>query len=236
MAGIGVDIRDVINSLCTEVTYPEKDPVVTEFIDYESNTQATKPQTAEHFLMTTFVDNSVAKPGDLVHFVTSGVDYRIMNMFNETFENEVIYKQCILYKCNVRATVYRPVLFRVDETLEAHEVFYKRDESDKVVAMLIDKLYGSRLDDEDQKIIQQEIKGRILYFPKSHPIDVKDRVFVDTEELPYEVTTIERNTFPGMLVVYLEEDTRSDEYVADVPEGVGLSVEDGSIHTTTGSE
>lgn len=212
MPGIGDDIRKVINNLCTEIKYPERDDVV-EFIDYESNTQATKPQTAEHFLLTTFVNDSIVEAGDLVNFVTSGTYYRVMNVFNETFENLVIYKQCILYKCNVVIDVYVPEFNRDPITLVASEKFRKREDAQGVIAMMIDKLYGTRLDDEEQDLIQQDIKGRVLYYPKNRPISPKDRVIIAGEELPYEVTSIEGHTFPGMNVVYLEEDTRSMEYI-----------------------
>lgn len=213
--GIGTDIRNVIFSLCTEIDYPEKDGTI-ERIDYESNTQATKPQTAEHFLLTTFVNDSIVEPGDLVHFTTADTFYRVMNVFVEVFENQPIYKQCILYKCNVSATVFYPTTVRDPDTLNAREVFVMREESRDIVAMITDKLYATRLDDEEQDIIQQSITGKVLYFPKRYPIVVKDRVII-SGETPYEVVSIETNTFPGMNVVYLEEDTRSTEYEHEAP-------------------
>lgn len=214
-SGIGKDIRDVIFSLCTEIKYPEKDNII-ERIDYESNTQATKPQTAEHFLLTTFVNDSIVEPGDLVQFTAASTFYRVMNVFLEVFENQPIYKQCILYKCNVSATVYYPTTERDPRTLANKETFVVRQESVDIVAMMTDKLYATRLDDEEQDIIQQAIAGKVLYFPKKYPIVMKDRVIINGE-IPYEVTSIESNTFPGMHVVYLEEDTRSTEYDHEVP-------------------
>lgn len=216
-AGIGQDIRTVINSLCTKIEYPERGNFG-ETIDYESNTQATKPQTAEHFLLTTFVDNSIVKAGDLVKFLSANTHYRVMNVFDETFENKVIYKQCILYKCNVTVDVYEPQTLRDPDTLEVTESFRLREPSTAVICMLIDKLYGTRLDDEEQRLIQQEIKGRVMYFPKTRPIMAKDRVIVRGETLPYEVTSLEEHTFPGMTVVYLEEDTRSNIMLSVDPE------------------
>jgi hypothetical protein len=55
--------------------------------------------------------------------------------------------------------------------------------------------------------IQLDLRSRILYFPKKFEVLQKDRVVV-MGGTSYEVTNIETNTFPGMNVIYLEEDTR----------------------------
>lgn len=208
--GIGVDIAGVINELGTTITFPERSPAVpNEKIDYESNSQMTKPFTAEHFLLTTFLHTSVVLPGDLVKITATGVPYRVMNVFNEIFEDEIIYKQCILYKCNELVSIFSQQEVQDTITLETRTqwVCHTKD----LVTLLTDKLYSSRMDDYSVRFVEIEIKGRVMYVPKNVKVSSRDRV-ISADGTPYGVTVLEEHTFPGMTLVYLEEDTRNTDY------------------------
>ena len=202
--GIGYDIADVLDELGMCVEIQERVRPIIEKVDYDSNSQMTKPFNAEHFLMMMFTHASQIVAGDLLYAVAQNVHYRVMNCFPEIFEDTVIYKQGIVYKCNEVVSVYRPEETRDPKTLRM--VTGWRPIHAGVRSLVTDKLYGSELNTE-MSFIQLDLRSRILYFPKKFEVLQKDRVMVMGGK-PYEVTNIETNTFPGMNVIYLEEDTR----------------------------
>lgn len=202
--GIGYDIADVLDELGMCVEIQERVRPIIEKVDYDSNSQMTKPFNAEHFLMMMFTHTSQIVAGDLLYAVAQNVYYRVMNCFPEIFEDTVIYKQGIVYKCNEVVSVYRPEETRDPKTLRM--VTGWRPIHASVHSLVTDKLYGSELNTE-MAFIQLDLRSRILYFPKKFEVLQKDRVMVMGGK-PYEVTNIETNTFPGMNVIYLEEDTR----------------------------
>lgn len=203
--GIGYDIADVLDELGMTVEIQERVRPIIEKVDYDSNSQMTKPFNAEHFLMMMFTHHTQIVAGDLLYAVTQDVHYRVMNCFPEVFEDAVIYKQGIVYKCNEVVSVYSPVEERDTKTLQMKTGW--NAVHNKVHCLVTDKLYGSELNTE-MAFIQLDLRSRILYFPKKFDIKQKDRVVTTAYSRPYEVTNIETNTFPGMNVVYLEEDTR----------------------------
>jgi hypothetical protein len=202
--GIGYDIADVLDELGMCVEIQERVRPIIEKVDYDSNSQMTKPFNAEHFLMMMFTHASQIVAGDLLYAVAQNVHYRVMNCFPEIFEDTVIYKQGIVYKCNEVVSVYRPEETRDPKTLRM--ITGWRPIHASVRSLVTDKLYGSELNTE-MSFIQLDLRSRILYFPKKFEVLQKDRVMVMGGK-PYEVTNIETNTFPGMNVIYLEEDTR----------------------------
>lgn len=202
--GIGYDIADVLDELGMCVEIQERVRPIIEKVDYDSNSQMTKPFNAEHFLMMMFTHASQIVAGDLLYAVAQNVHYRVMNCFPEIFEDTIIYKQGIVYKCNEVVSVYRPEETRDPKTLRM--VTGWRPIHAGVRSLVTDKLYGSELNTE-MSFIQLDLRSRILYFPKKFEVLQKDRVMVMGGK-PYEVTNIETNTFPGMNVIYLEEDTR----------------------------
>lgn len=203
--GIGYDIADVLDELGMCVEIQERVRPIIEKVDYDSNSQMTKPFNAEHFLMMMFTHATEIVAGDLLYAVAQNVHYRVMNCFPEVFEDTIIYKQGIVYKCNEIVTVSRPVEVRDEKTLRVDtqwDIIHK-----DVRCLVTDKLYGSELNTE-MSFIQLDLRSRILYFPKKFDIQQKDRVTPTSYGRVYEVTNIETNTFPGMNVIYLEEDTR----------------------------
>lgn len=202
--GIGYDIADVLDELGMCVEIQERVRPIIEKVDYDSNSQMTKPFNAEHFLMMMFTHASQIVAGDLLYAVAQNIHYRVMNCFPEIFEDTVIYKQGIVYKCNEVVSVYRPEEVRDPKTLRMQTGW--RPIHTSVRSLVTDKLYGSELNTE-MAFIQLDLRSRILYFPKKFEVLQKDRVMVMGGK-PYEVTNIETNTFPGMNVIYLEEDTR----------------------------
>lgn len=202
--GIGFDIADVLDELGMCVEIQERVRPIIEKVDYDSNSQMTKPFNAEHFLMMMFTHATQIVAGDLLYAVSQNVHYRVMNCFPEVFEDTVIYKQGIVYKCNDVVSIYRPTEVRDPKTLRMITGWQPIHAA--VRCLVTDKLYGSELNTE-MSFIQLDLRSRIMYFPKKFEVVQKDRVLVMGGR-PYEVTNIETNTFPGMNVIYLEEDTR----------------------------
>lgn len=202
--GIGYDIADVLDELGMSVEIQERVPSIIEKVDYDSNSQMTKPFNAEHFLMMMFTNTTQIVAGDLLYAIAQNVHYRVMNSFPEIFEDTVIYKQGIVYKCNEVVTVQRAEETRDPKTLRM-TVEWKTIHTD-IRCLVTDKLYGSELNTE-MSFIQLDLRSRILYFPKKYEVLQKDRIVV-MNGVYYEVSNVETNTYPGMNVVYLEEDTR----------------------------
>lgn len=203
--GISEDLKAVILEMGTSfVIERETGDIVGEKFDSETNSQVTKPFIKEHFLEVTFFYDTQVVTGDIIRVTLEDSRYLVMNKTPESFEDTIINYQGIVYKCNVLGSILRPV-----PTLDPHT--YRTSETWETVkenqyALLTEKLYGTRLEDE-QPIGQFNVNALVLYVPKSVGMQVFDRWYMSEEKF-YKAAYKEEHIFPGVDLVYLEEDTR----------------------------
>lgn len=216
MVSLGEDIKAVVMEVGLSYNIErEMETISGEYLDYEENTQMTKPFTFQHFLFVKLFFDTQVVPGDVIRFLVDKRRYLVMSALPELFENEIIETSAVLYRCNVIGSLLRP-------SGETDTYSYKRKTSwlpikTNFPALLTDKLYATRLDEETHDFVAVDITGLILYVPAYvKPIPL-DRFVVSGEspyrgaisgEEKYKVTSLETHSFDGVSVVYLEEDTR----------------------------
>lgn len=216
MVSLGDDIKSVVLEVGLGFTIERETSEITgEYLDYEENTQMTKPFTFQHFLFVKLFHDTQVVPGDVIRFLVDGRRYLVMSALPELFENQIIETSAVLYRCNVVGSLLRPSGETETYSYKTKTVWLPIKEN--FPALLTDKLYATRLDEDTHDFVAVDITGLILYVPgyvKPIPLDR----FVVSGESPYrgaisgeehyKVTSLETHSFDGVSVVYLEEDTR----------------------------
>ena len=217
MAGLGADLREVYDELGAITHIVNRTPVVTtERILYDLNAQATKPFIREHFLDATLPYNTLITTDDVIHIVSTGKYYLVMNKTPELFEDGIVEWNAVLYSCNLVSTacILRSVEVRVDYdmttawTVVAEAPLY---------GLMSDRLFGSEIDQHTPSVGQEAVWRIDLYIPKSYGIKPLDRVYLTDYEY-YKVEAVQEYNYPGVCVALLVEDTRpfasleDDEY------------------------
>lgn len=216
MVSLGDDIKAVVLEVGLGFTIERETATIEgEYLDYEENTQMTKPFTFQHFLFVKLFHDTQVIPGDVIRFLVDGRRYLVMSALPELFENQIIETSAVLYRCNVVGTLLRP-------SGETETYSYKQKTTwlpvkSNFPALLTDKLYATRLDEETHDFVAVDITGLVLYAPNYVKPIPFDRFVVSGEspyrsavsgEEHYKVTSLETHSFDGVSVVYLEEDTR----------------------------
>jgi hypothetical protein len=101
MAGIGIDIADVMDELGVSATILRSPTNLTEKIN-TSIKETADPFTQEYEFDASFKYNTVIVPGDVIQML--GTSYIVMNKTGDLFEGEVVEYAAGLYKCNTSST------------------------------------------------------------------------------------------------------------------------------------
>lgn len=213
---LGQDIKEVIQELGTRFTIIRDSGNITGGrLDYEPNTQVTKPFIKEHFLETSFVYDTGVVVGDVIEFTRDNRRFLVMNVSNELFEDLPIEKSGVLYKTNIKAIIERP---SGEINTQTYQHLTHWEQIKIVDALITDKLYGTFLDEDRYDWGNIDRKALVLYISETAGIAEDDRIKVSGEVIQYgngisgeeyyQVEAIERNSFPGVLIAYLGEDRR----------------------------
>lgn len=202
---IGSDISTVYTEVGTAITiYRDSGDISGEFIDFELNSQVTKPFIREHFLESNFQYDTSGEVGDILQFQETGTEYMLMNKTPEVFENNVISWSSTLYKVNVSGELSRPsgtsrnAQYRTTDTWSTVKLVCR--------ALLTETLFGHELQ-TDQELGNIGIERHELYLPASIGAAVNDRYEpVSGEFLRLEVKKGRR--YAGVEVFECGEDTR----------------------------
>jgi hypothetical protein len=203
---IGPDIEEALTEVGTAITITDSSGATHtgEYIYFIPNSQATKPFIREFFLEGWFPYNTVASSGDLIKFNVTSTYYMVMNLTPFMFENSIIRKDAVLYKCNVDAILLRPREVRDSN-------YFSRTVWDIVVSsmrcLLTTPLYGNALE-IDEAIGQLGLEVHELYARDVHGIQVNDRVKVSSSQY-YRVESIKYRRYDGVTVYELGEDNRA---------------------------
>jgi hypothetical protein len=215
VATLGDDIKAVMVEVGVGYTIrKETKKILGEYLDYDENTQMTKPFTFQNFLHVNLAYDTAVEAGDVLIFNTDGRKYLVVGILPELFENEILQKSSTLYKTNSTVSLLR----LSGETVNYHTKNKWIPINTDFPSLLVDKLYAAQLDETTHTFTAVDVVGLILYAPSFvKPIPL-DRIVVSGEspyrgamsgELRYKVTSIENHAFENISVVYLEEDTRS---------------------------
>ncbi len=207
MAGIGVDISEVITELGVEVEILRSPTNITEKIIYDMNSQATKPFIREFHRDGSFGYLTNIVTGDVLFIPATGEHLLVMNKTPDMFENEIVEYASVLYKCNFGpgAKISSPSGVVRDENYQLVEGWV--DKVPVAFGIIADKLQGSNIDQEEP-VGQIQIWAIEAFVPASYDVKPLDRLYISPTEY-YKIEKVEKYRYPNILVLDLAEDTRS---------------------------
>lgn len=207
--GLGTDIKEVFSEVGIAYNILRSETISGEYLDWEPNSQVTKPFIREFFLECTFANDTKAVDGDVIQFMPSGEiyggdKYLIMNKTPDIFENEILAFAGVLYKCNVSGELLRPSGEVWDRNYRKAPAFHIV--SGEVHALFTEPLFGGELETEEELSLLG-IEKQDLYVPTSYGVQPLDR-FIPASGEVYLVESIKKRRFKGVDVAVLSEDTR----------------------------
>lgn len=204
MAGIGVDISEVINELGTQVSII-RDPVnLTEFIMYELDNSSSRAFYREYVLYASFVHDSVIVHGDVLFF--DNAYYMVAHKTSESFENSIVEYMAVLYRSNFPpgALILSPT-----QTQDPVSFAITQDWAVKKATP-----FGLIYKSDFFTLLEEDISlGRDLgvrlecVVPSSYGVQERDRIQISPTEF-YRIQDIEKFRFPGLCVLTLVDDER----------------------------
>jgi len=178
--------------------------VIGQYLDYDLNAQVTKPFIREYFLEASIGYDADIVAGDVIEIDVLEKNYLIMNMTSQVFENEVISKEAVLYKCNVSGELLRFSGEGWDSSYR-HRQQWDTVKSD-AYGLLTEKLFGTDLT-QDEQLGQMGLEASILYLPSNYGAKPLDRYeYVSGEFLKIQV--VEKRKFDNIDSCQIAEDTR----------------------------
>lgn len=204
---IGVDLKEVLQEVGTAFTViRESGNIEGEYLDFELNSQVTKPFIQEFFLEAVLQYDTSVNVGDIIEFSVNGVRYMLMNKTPEMFENAIISYASVLYKCNVKIDVRRPSEGDWDRSHSYDRYTSWEIIKSNIDALLTTPLYGNSLETDEELGLIGIQKGE-LYLPSSVGIKVLDRIRLEKDEY-YRVEAVKKRRYSAVDVIDVGEDTR----------------------------
>lgn len=206
---VGTKIKNALQKVATPyIILRDSGDVSGEYVDLESNAQVTKPFIREFFLEGMMSYDTVTVPGDVISLTDSsgeesGTQCMLMNQTPANYAGEAMYKEVVLYKCNVSGELSRPSGER-DTTSYLRDVQFESVRS-SCYGLLTDNPFGVELQDDPIGLL--DVKAMTLFVPSSVGIRELDRYAPSSGEY-YKVETVRLRDFPGVHVCKLTEDTR----------------------------
>jgi len=212
---LGVDLAEVFEDVGTEVSifnYATKE-TVTEFVDFRIHTDSEYLLRDEFMSECSFKYNTVAEEGNILTVNVSSRPYIILAMNDEIFENTIITKEGILYRCNVVVDIKRQI---GEVRNEDYELVPEWDTMYTGIRCLFaGSTYDSSVTGKSYARFRSGTDK--LFISKSIDIREDDRLLVtdilETRGSPitaesYHVLIKEDFRMPGVFVCDLESDTR----------------------------
>lgn len=208
MAGIGDDIKEVLNELGT-TSYISRvsGSVFEEKIDVESFPTHSSEFIRQFFYVVTLSFDTSAINGDSVEF--KGLHFILTNIVESYFEDLVVDNIGALYKCNVLGVMKRSTS-AVDSNYVKKKTFATVvTNPDSIYALQYENKFGMEpLFVEDSQLLLKE--KHILILPLGLDVKVGDRWFPDYTDTTkfYKVNSIETHRLSDCPICTLSEDTR----------------------------
>ena len=205
---IGPDLAEVYKEVGASVDIHKPDGTVLhgEYLDFDINRQVTKPFIREFFMEAAFSYVTGAAGGDVVELLVDGRKFLIMNLTGELFEDQIITRSAVLYKCNEVASIKRL-------TKGGWGAGYKRsiiwsDIAVDVPVLLTERFFGTGLGAVGpEDFMEYDILDNQLYISSEYDVKPMDRVWLSSVEY-FQVDFIEKRKFDGVISCVLSEDTR----------------------------
>lgn len=203
-AGIGPDIKDVLQELGTPFTIIKLDGrVITgEYLDYEMYYEQSTEFIRQYAYSGDFQYDSEVTGGDLIQF--DNKTFLMMNVKKTLFENEAVDYSNFFIQCNS--------LGRISKAVKTRDPVTKRNAI--VWETVFDNVYGSMVTNApntESLGMSDTINDKFTLFTQGYSGVISGfRYYPDLEDLTeyYHILTIDKYRFDGMLNMRLIEDSR----------------------------
>jgi len=203
---VGEDIKEALEDIGPTIIIIRDSGNIDEdeYVDYDTNSQVTKPFIREFFLEAMVSYDTDLIPGDVFEIGIIDERYLFMNKTPVIIEGAVAYYDSVFYKCNVSGELLRPSETRSSQTYQKASIF--SGERPVAYGLLTEPLFSGDLETEEQLGLIG-IHKEELYIPSSYGIQVLDRYQPVSGEY-YVVESIKPRRFSGIDVAILGEDNR----------------------------
>ena len=204
--GTGDDIKGALQDVGTSYTLiRDAGHISGEYLDFELNTQVTKPFIREFFLEAVLPYDTEVIAGEVIRFNDDGRAFLVMNRTPAKFEDETISYESVLFKCNVSGELKRFSGETWDAQTYRHKSAWELIRSD-CYGLLTEKLFGTDLI-QDEEAGQLGVEAQVVYIPHVIGVQALDRYEAVSGEY-YKITFVEERKFDAVDVCHVEEDTR----------------------------
>lgn len=204
MAGIGEDIKDVLQELTTPFNITKIDGTVItgEYLDYDMYFEQSTEFIRQYAYSGTFQYDTQVEGGDLISF--DNKNFLMMNVKKTLFEDEVVEYSNFFIECNSYGRFSRFGEIRDPTTLELSVVWTPIQ--DQVYANMMVKTGGEKVLGETTVLYDKFT----LFTQGFSSIKSGDRWYPDYTNLTeyYQVRTVDKYRFTGLLTISLIEDSR----------------------------
>ena len=208
---VGEDIRDVLLEVGVAFNVIRFSGISGETIfsgerlDFEPNAQVTKPFIREHFLDATLPFDTQVTAGDVLIIDVMAETYMVMNLSSMVFENTVVEKSAVLYKCNVSGELLRPS-GEIWDTATYQKTPAWETIKTNAYGLLSETAFGTDLEQE-APAGQIELKNYVLFLPNSYGAKPLDRYSPKSGEW-VKIETVMPRRFNKVDLCEVSEDTR----------------------------
>jgi len=210
---LGEDIKEVFTDLGTAITLIRDGGNVSgEYLLYEANTQATKPETLEFMVKGQAPYDTAIVPGEIINFDELSTNYLLLNKNPEMFENAVYRYQLTMYKVNTVGPLERPS----GERPWNAQTYQTETEWETVKDPCYGVIVGQML---ENRIIEANVGDLehieyMFFIPQSIGVRINDRIYagVDSEgnDRYFKVDSIIPWNYNAVDFCTISEDTRED--------------------------
>ena len=202
--GIGPDIKDVLQELGTPFTIVKLDgsEITGEYLDYEMYYEQSTEFIRQFAYSGDFQYDSVVVGGDLIQFDSK--TFLMMNVKKTLFENAAVDYSNFFILCNS--------LGRISKAVETRNVDTKK--KSVVWTTVVDNVYGcmvSTASNTDEMGAVNSINDKFTLFTQGYTNILSGyRYYPDIDDLTeyYNILSIDKYRFAGMLTMKLIEDSR----------------------------
>ena len=206
---IDEDILEVLREVGTSCTIykPDGTVVTGEYMDFLTHTEHTTPLIRGFFIDFTLHHPTQAEVGDVLEYGTNGKKVILLAKEVEMFENSPVDYLASGY------TVTGTGKFQKADQDDGYDAQYNKvvqseDVYTGVMGCLMDRLFRSNIISIADESMNVELDRLHLYVSGYYSNVEMGMQWVDDSGRTYQVEQIEPYRFPGILVVFLSEDTR----------------------------
>jgi hypothetical protein len=208
--GIGPDIKEVFQEVGTSYNILRDDATISgEYLDFETKSESVQAFIRSYFLTASLAYDSVVLEGDIIEF--GDLPYMVTTIVNTRFEDEIVERETVLYRCNVSGEIRRMSGETWGNDYKKVPNWQKIKENAYALLTQIERV-NYTTEEEREPVGNIQYDSQILFLPSRYDIQENDRYVVSSGETSseyYKVDTVKRRVFSGVDQCMLTDDRRN---------------------------